>query len=143
VVLLGWLGTQIGWLALAAYYGVPYVIFVLWLDLVTYLHHTEADIPWYADEDWFFLKGALSTIDRDYGIFNPIHHHIGTHVAHHIFLSIPHYHLQTATAAIKPVLGSYYRQSKTPIWRSFFRAYRTCHFVADQGSPLYYQPAKR
>ena len=91
----------------------------------------------------FFLKGALSTIDRDYGIFNPIHHHIGTHVAHHIFLSIPHYHLQTATAAVKPVLGSYYRESKTPIWRSFFRACRTCHYVADQGSPLYYQAAKR
>ncbi len=143
VALLGLVGSQIGWLALVAYYGVPYVIFVMWLDLVTYLHHTEEDIPWYPDEDWFFLKGALSTIDRDYGIFNPIHHDIGTHVAHHIFLSIPHYHLQTATEAIKPVLGSYYRKSNTPIWQSFFRAYRTCHFVTEQGSPRYYQQAKK
>lgn len=143
VMFLGWLGSQIGWLSLAAYYGVPYVIFVVWLDLVTYLHHTEADIPWYANDNWFFLKGALSTIDRDYGIFNPIHHNIGTHVAHHIFLSIPHYHLRTATAALQPVLGSYYRKSSVPIWQSFFRAYRTCHFVADQGSPLYYQQAKK
>ncbi|MEM9817766.1 MAG: DUF3474 domain-containing protein [Cyanobacteria bacterium P01_D01_bin.6] len=143
IALLGWVGSQIGWLALAAYYGVPYVIFVVWLDLVTYLHHTEEDIPWYPDDDWFFLKGALSTIDRDYGIFNSIHHNIGTHVAHHIFLSIPHYHLEAATEAIKPVLGSYYRKSTTPIWQSFFRAYRTCHFVADQGSPLYYQRVKK
>jgi omega-3 fatty acid desaturase (delta-15 desaturase) len=143
LALLAAIGSQIGWLALGAYYGVPYVIFVMWLDLVTYLHHTEADIPWYPDEDWFFLKGALSTIDRDYGIFNPIHHDIGTHVAHHIFLSIPHYHLQAATEAIKPVLGSYYRKSKTPIWQSFWRSYRTCHFVADQGSPVYYQQARQ
>lgn len=143
LALLGWLGYQIGWLSLVAYYSVPYVIFVMWLDLVTYLHHTEADIPWYADADWFFLKGALSTIDRDYGIFNSIHHDIGTHVAHHIFLSIPHYHLKTATEAIKPVLGNYYRKSTVPIWQSFFRSCRTCHFVANQGSPLYYQRAKK
>ena len=59
VALLGWLGTQIGGLALAAYYGVPYMIFVMWLDLVTYLHHTEGDIPWYADADWFFSQRSL------------------------------------------------------------------------------------
>lgn len=140
VCFLGWLGYHYGFGFLMTYYVVPYVIFVIWLDLVTLLHHTEADIPWYSNEDWFFLKGALSTIDRDYGIFNPIHHDIGTHVAHHIFLSIPHYHLRTATEAIKPVLGSYYRKAKTPIWKSFFQAYWGCHFIADHGSPLYYQP---
>lgn len=143
IILLIGIGFQIGWLPLLAYYGVPYVIFVVWLDLVTYLHHTEETIPWYSDADWFFLKGALSTIDHDYGIFNPIHHHIGTHVAHHIFWNIPHYHLQTATEAIKPILGSYYRKSTVSIWKSFFQAYRRCHFVAEQGSPLYYQQARK
>ncbi|MEM6432900.1 MAG: fatty acid desaturase [Cyanobacteria bacterium P01_D01_bin.115] len=138
--LLAGIGYQYGLVFLATYYLVPYVIFVMWLDLVTFLHHTEADIPWYTNDDWYFLKGALSTIDRDYGIFNPIHHDIGTHMAHHIFLSIPHYYLQDATAAIKPVLGSYYRQSDVPIWKSFFRSAKACHFVADQGSPVYYQP---
>lgn len=138
--LLAGIGYQYGLVFLATYYLVPYVIFVVWLDLVTFLHHTEADIPWYTNDDWYFLKGALSTIDRDYGIFNPIHHDIGTHVAHHIFLSIPHYYLQDATAAIKPVLGSYYRKSTVPIWKSFFRSAKACHFVADQGSPVYYQP---
>ena len=143
VCFLGWLGYQYGIGFLVTYYAVPYIIFVMWLDLVTLLHHTEANIPWYSNKDWFFLKGALSTIDRDYGIFAPIHHNIGTHVAHHIFLNIPHYHLRTATEAIKPVLGDYYRQSKAPIWQSFLRAYRDCHFVADHGSPLYYQPRSR
>jgi omega-3 fatty acid desaturase (delta-15 desaturase) len=143
VGILATIGYQYGLWFLVKYYGVPYIIFVIWLDLVTLLHHTEADIPWYSNEDWFFLKGALSTIDRDYGLLNSVHHHIGTHVAHHIFLSIPHYHLLTATEALKPVLGDYYRQSNTPIWRSFIRAYWDCHFVADQGSPRYYQPYRQ
>ena len=34
--------------------------------------------------DW--LRGALSTVDRSFGIFNYFHHHIAdTHVAHHLF----------------------------------------------------------
>lgn len=140
VVLLAVLGLKFGLLFLVKYYLVPYVIFVIWLDLVTYLHHTEDDIPWYRSEDWYFLKGALSTIDRDYGIFNPIHHNIGTHVAHHIFLSIPHYNLKRATAAIKPVLGEYYRKSDEPIFRSLFRSAKRCHFVANDGAKVYYQP---
>lgn len=55
------------------------------------------------------MRGGLSTIDRDYGIFNKIHHDIGTHVVHHLFPQIPHYHLCEATEAVKPVLGEYYR----------------------------------
>lgn len=137
---LGLLTHEEGWLFLVKYYLGPYVIFVIWLDLVTFLHHTEPDIPWYRGNDWYFLKGALSTIDRDYGFINPIHHHIGTHVAHHIFLNMPHYHLKRATEAIKPILGDYYRQSNEPIWKSFARSYRTCRFVPDQGSGVNYQP---
>lgn len=139
---LGFLTYQFGWLFLVKYYLVPYVVFVIWLDLVTYLHHTEPDVPWYRGDDWYFLKGALSTVDRSYGLFDPIHHDIGTHVAHHIFLNIPHYHLKTATEAIKPVLGDYYRKSDEPIWKSFIRSYKTCHFVSDRGSKVYYQSSE-
>jgi len=140
IVFLGILTYQFGWLFLVKYYLVPYIIFVVWLDLVTFLHHTEADIPWYRGEEWYFLKGALSTIDRNYGLFNSIHHNIGTHVAHHIFLNMPHYYLKEATVAIKPILGDYYRYSPEPISKSFFKAYWNCHFVKDQGSTVYYQP---
>lgn len=31
------------------------------------------------------MRGGLSTRDHDYGIFNNIHHDIGTHVVHHLF----------------------------------------------------------
>lgn len=140
---LAWFGFQFGLVSLFKYYVMPYLVFVVWLDLVTYLHHTVADIPWYRGKDWYFLKGALSTIDHDYGIFNSIHHNIGTHVAHHIFLTMPHYHLKTATEAIKPVLGEHYRVAKDPIWKTFFHSYKACHYIADEGSGIYHQPEKK
>ena len=143
VALLVGLGVQFGFGFVFSYYLMPYLVFVMWLDLVTFLHHTDADIPWYRGKDWYFLKGALSTIDMDYGIVNPIHHNIGTHVAHHIFLSIPHYHLLEATEAIKPVLGEHYRASQEPIWKALWNAYRSCYFVSDQGSKVYYQTAEK
>jgi len=139
VVALGLMTAHWGLGFLVKYYLGPYVVFVIWLDLVTYLHHTEQEIPWYRSGEWYFLKGALSTIDRDYGWVNPLHHDIGTHVAHHIFSTMPHYHLKEATAAIKPILGDYYRFSNRSIWQGFWDSYRTCRFVPNQGSKVYYQ----
>ena len=137
------LGVQFGLLFVVKYYLMPYIVFVMWLDLVTYMHHTVPEIPWYRNDNWYFLKGALSTIDHDYGLINNIHHNIGTHVAHHIFLNMPHYHLKTATEAIKPILGDYYRVSDQPIWKAFWRSVRTCHYIPDSGQTVYYQPARR
>ncbi len=142
IALLGFLTYQWGIIWLIKYYLMPYIVFVMWLDLVTYLHHTDPDIPWYRGKDWYFLKGALSTIDHDYGFINNIHHNIGTHVAHHIFLTMPHYHLKTATEAIKPILGEYYHKSEQTIWQAFWRSLKTCHFVPDSGSPVYHQSNK-
>ncbi len=142
VGLLSWLTYEYGWIFLLKYYLGPYVVFVVLLDLVTFLHHTTPEIPWYRGKDWYFLKGALSTIDQDYGLLNRIHHNIGTHVVHHIFLSIPHYHLLAANEAIKPILGDYYRISSQPIWQGFWNAYISCHFVPDAGGKVYYKSKK-
>ena len=60
-------------------------------------------------QEWSYLRGGLSTLDRDYGVFNKIHHDIGTHVVHHLLPQIPHYNLCEATEAVKPVMGPYYR----------------------------------
>ena len=139
---LGWIGFQFGVLFLIKFYVMPYLVFVVWLDLVTFLHHTEPDIPWYRNDSWYFLKGALSTIDRDYGFINNIHHNIGTHVAHHIFLNMPHYHLKDATEAIKPILGDYYREAEDSVWTSFWRSARECIFVPNEGQKVYYQPRR-
>jgi omega-3 fatty acid desaturase (delta-15 desaturase) len=141
--LLAFFTYQWGWMWLLKYYAGPYIVFIIWLDLVTFLHHTEPDLPWYRGEDWTFLKGAISSIDRNYGLINHIHHDIGTHVAHHIFLNIPHYNLLKATEAIKPVMGEYFHESQVPIWQSLWRSSAICHFVPDIGGQVYYTSHRR
>lgn len=128
-------------------YGIPYAIFVMWLDLVTYLHHHghEDKLPWYRGEEWSYLRGGLTTLDRDYGWINNIHHDIGTHVIHHLFPQIPHYHLIEATEAAKPVLGKYYREPKKSwplpfhLLGSLVRSMKQDHYVSDTGDVVYYQ----
>ena len=77
--------------------------------------------------------GALSTVDRDYGWFlNTVHHHIAdTHVLHHLFSQIPHYHAQEATESIKPILGPYYaKDDGRGILKSIWEDFRECAVVA-------------
>lgn len=59
------------------------------------------DFQWVVQE-WSYLRGGLTTVDRDYGLFNKIHHDIGTHVIHHLFPQIPHYHLVEAVRCSIP-----------------------------------------
>ena len=122
-----------GPLFVVKFYFAPWLVFVIWADLVTYLHHTDPDVPWYRGSSWSFLKGALSTIDRDYGFVEPLHHGAGSHLVHHLFPRIPHYHLPRATQAIQPVLGDWYRKSDLPIWKAFLRSFRNCRVVPDEG----------
>ncbi|KAI3474216.1 hypothetical protein Pfo_029004 [Paulownia fortunei] len=145
--LLVGLSFVIGPIELIKLYGVPYWGFVMWLDLVTYLHHHghEDKLPWYRRKEWNYLRGGLTTLDRDYGWINNIHHDIGTHVIHHLFPQIPHYHLVEATAAAKPVLGKYYREPKKSGPLPFYligdliRSLKQDHYVTDTGDVVYYQ----
>ena len=46
---------------------------------------------------WDWLRGALSTVDRSYGLLDIAFHHIAdTHVLHHIVSQIPYYHAQVS-----------------------------------------------
>ncbi|KAK1283057.1 hypothetical protein QJS10_CPB21g01280 [Acorus calamus] len=128
-------------------YFFPYLIFVMWLDCVTYLHHHghEDKLPWYRGKEWNYLRGALTTLDRDYGWINNIHHDIGTHVIHHLFPQIPHYNLREATKAARPVLDKYYREPQRSgplpfhLFGDLMRSMRYDHYVEDNGDVLYYQ----
>lgn len=145
--LLVGLSFVMGPIQLLKLYGIPYWVFVMWLDLVTYLHHHghEDKLPWYRGKEWSYLRGGLTTLDRDYGLINNIHHDIGTHVVHHLFPQIPHYHLVEATEAAKPVFGKYYREPKKSgplpfhLLGSFIRSLKKDHYVSDNGEVVYYQ----
>jgi len=130
--------------SMICYYGFPLLMVNFWLILYTYLHHTDLALPHFRSEKWNWIQGALSTVDRDYGfILNTLHHNIGnTHILHHLFSTIPHYHAVEASNAIKPILGDYYYENKDSIWFSLWKTTRYCRFVDDsQGNDvLWYQP---
>ncbi|GAB4825998.1 sn-2 acyl-lipid omega-3 desaturase (ferredoxin), chloroplastic [Ancistrocladus abbreviatus] len=146
VLLIG-LCFVVGPIRILKLYGVPYLVFVIWLDFVTYMHHHsyEERLPWYRGKEWNYLRGALTTIDRDYGLFNNIHHDIGTHIIHHLFPQIPHYHLIEATEAAKPILGKYYKEPKKSgaipfhLIGSYISSLKHNHYVSDDGDVVYYQ----
>ncbi|XP_008799208.1 omega-6 fatty acid desaturase, endoplasmic reticulum isozyme 2-like [Phoenix dactylifera] len=111
-------------------YGVPLLIVNGWLVTITYLQHTHASLPHYDSSEWDWLRGALATVDRDYGVLNRVFHHItDTHVAHHLFSTMPHYHALEATKAIRPILGEYYQFDGTPVFKALWREAKECIYV--------------
>jgi len=90
-------GVAFGFVSLMIDYLVPLLIFASWLVIVTFLHHHADSVAWYPDSEWNYVKGNLSSVDRNYGLFHGLTHNIGTHQIHHLFPAIPHYHLLEAT----------------------------------------------
>ncbi|PKU69147.1 omega-6 fatty acid desaturase, endoplasmic reticulum isozyme 2 [Dendrobium catenatum] len=114
-------------------YGVPLLIVNAWLVLITFLQHTHPALPHYDSSEWDWLRGALATVDRDYGFLNRVFHNINdTHVAHHLFSTMPHYHAMEATKAIRPVLGDYYRLDETPVVKALWREASECIYVEPE-----------
>jgi omega-6 fatty acid desaturase / acyl-lipid omega-6 desaturase (Delta-12 desaturase) len=120
------------WLVVRVY-GVPVLIVSALFVLITYLHHTHLALPHYDSSEWDWLRGALATMDRDYGILNRVLHNVtNTHVLHHIFPNMPHYHAMEATKAMWPVLGEYYKFDSTPIIKATLREAKECVYVEQR-----------
>eukprot|EP00879_Flechtneria_rotunda_P030540 GHRR01033184.1.p1 GENE.GHRR01033184.1~~GHRR01033184.1.p1 ORF type:complete len:313 (+),score=84.96 GHRR01033184.1:562-1500(+) len=120
-----------GWFWLIKVYVVPYLFVNFWLVTITYLQHTHPNLPHYEDDEWDWLRGALATVDRSYGILDIFFHHIAdTHITHHLFSQIPHYHAEEATKAIKPILGNYYNKDDRNVLKALWQEALACHFVA-------------
>lgn len=62
---------------------------------ITYLHHTHMEVPHYEADNWTFVKGALATVDREFGFVGRhlFHCIIEHHVVHHLFPYVYHLHL--------------------------------------------------
>ncbi|EKG16606.1 Fatty acid desaturase type 1 [Macrophomina phaseolina MS6] len=119
-------GLKFGFSAVALMYFQPYMWVNHWIVAITYLHHTHPKLPKYQPEAWTFMKGALATVDREFGWVGKhmLHNVIEYHVVHHLFSRIPQYHAEEATKAIMPLLGEAYHQDKQryfipALWESF------------------------
>ncbi|KAI8914335.1 fatty acid desaturase-domain-containing protein [Gorgonomyces haynaldii] len=140
IAILTYCGQVFGSLNVIFFYVVPYLIVNFWLVIITYLQHTDPTLPHYSAGEWDFLKGALATVDRDFGILNHFFHHItDTHVAHHLFSTMPFYHAEEATRAIKKVLGPHYRFDPNPWYKAVWVSRKKCQFVEDEGEVLWFK----
>ena len=123
-----------GWLPVVQLYLVPYFIVNFWLVMITYLQHTHPSLPHYRETDWDWVRGALSTVDRSYGPYldAAFHHIADTHVAHHLFSGMPHYHAEKATKALKEVLGEYYQYDGRNVFRAMWEDTLDCCYVSGE-----------
>jgi len=131
-----------GFLTVGLWYWGPYMWTNFWLVLYTWLQHTDPSVPQYGADEWTWVRGALSTIDRPYGIFDFFHHKIGsTHVAHHLFHEMPFYKADVATAAIKNYLEpmGLYNYDPTPWYLAAWRIAKRCHYVESTEGIQYYK----
>jgi len=129
------LGRQVGHANMFVYYWIPYLWVNNWLVAITYLQHTDPTLPHYDAKTWTFARGAAATIDRECGWIGRtlLHGIVETHVLHHYISTIPFYHADEATEAIKPVMGQHYRSDTKdgPVGflRSIWRSARMCQWV--------------
>jgi len=127
----------------ALYYFLPYLWCNHWLVLITYLQHTDPALPHYRPSAWTFTRGALATIDRDFGFIgrHVFHRIIETHVAHHLCSRIPFYRAEEATACIKKILKEHYKYDPTNIFVALWRSCRACQWVPDSGDVVFFKNA--
>eukprot|EP00929_Paragymnodinium_shiwhaense_P021197 TRINITY_DN1388_c0_g2_i1.p1 TRINITY_DN1388_c0_g2~~TRINITY_DN1388_c0_g2_i1.p1 ORF type:complete len:399 (-),score=41.29 TRINITY_DN1388_c0_g2_i1:514-1710(-) len=139
---LVWSVSVWGLAAVGVVYFVPYLWCNFWLVLYTWLQHTDPAVPQFGEDTFTWLRGALSTIDRPYGIFDWFHHYIGsTHVCHHVFSKLPCYHATEATKHMKAFLepkGLYnYDPTFWPL--AAWKVAKTCHYVEGVEGVQYFK----
>lgn len=135
------LAQSFGWAWLLKSYIIPYLIVNLWLVLITLMQHTHPNLPHYNGKEWDWLRGALATVDRSYGFLDVIFHHItDTHVCHHLFSTMPHYHAEEAGKAIQPILGKYYKRDNRNVFVALWQDWNSVHYVApdEAGSGVFW-----
>ncbi|GKC34324.1 putative fatty acid desaturase domain-containing protein, partial [Tanacetum coccineum] len=116
-------------------YLIPALGVHVFFVIITYLHHTHLSLPHYDSTEWNWIRGALTTIDKDFGFLNRVFHDVThTHVLHHLISYIPHYHAKEARDAIKPVLGEFYKIDRTLIFKAMWREAKECIYMEpDEG----------
>ncbi|KAI9730443.1 MAG: hypothetical protein M1818_008138 [Claussenomyces sp. TS43310] len=128
-------GRTYGFYNLAVWYLIPYMWVNHWLVAITYLQHTDPTLPHYTGASWNYVRGAAATIDREFGFIGRqlLHGIIETHVLHHYVSTIPFYHADEATEAIKQVMGRHYRSNvkNGPLGfiQSLYYSMRWCNWV--------------
>ncbi|KAJ7160432.1 fatty acid desaturase-domain-containing protein [Mycena filopes] len=123
-------------------YGIPWLLVTHWFIMITYLHHTDPELPHYRKGAWNFQRGAAATIDREFlgwqGRFF-LHDVAHYHVIHHFFPLMPWYHGEEATRHLRKTIGPHYHRSDAYVFQVLWYNYNFCQFVEDEGDVLFYR----
>ncbi|CCM04524.1 uncharacterized protein FIBRA_06705 [Fibroporia radiculosa] len=134
-----------GALTVIKFYGIPWLLVSHWFIMITYLHHTDTELPHYRNAQWNFQRGAAATVDRDFlgwqGRFF-LHDVAHFHVIHHFFPMMPFYNGPEATKYLKEFIGEHYRLSNKPVFKALWDTYNECQFVEDEGDIVFYRNRK-
>jgi len=125
--------------------------------MITYLHHTDPNLPHFRKGEWSFQRGATCTVDRDFlgwqGRFF-LHDVAHYHVVHHFFPQMPFCesdekslcqyilyinfldHGAEATQYLRMLIGEHYSHSNAPVFKTLWDTYNFCQFVEDEGEHL-------
>ncbi|EPQ51967.1 hypothetical protein GLOTRDRAFT_48276 [Gloeophyllum trabeum ATCC 11539] len=118
-------------------YGIPWLCVSHWFIMITYLHHTDPELPHYRRSEWNFQRGAAATVDRNFmgwwGRFF-LHDVAHFHVIHHFFPKMPWYNGEEATGYLRNFIGEHYAYSDKPVFKALWHNYNECQFVEDEGS---------
>eukprot|EP01036_Dinobryon_divergens_P027748 gene27748-36570_t len=116
-VLLGLYGLSVkfGFGTVFAAYGGPLLVVNAWLVALTWLQHTDVDVPHLPAEGYSFIKGALHTIDRPYDKL--------------LWGTIPHYEAVRVTESFKKAFPENYLYESTPIHKALWRVATSCYGV--------------
>lgn len=112
-----------GFWKLFVHFIIPDLVFGSFIVIITFLHHTDDNVPWYDNSLWEFVRGQLSSVDRDYGWCHNIIHNIGTHQIHHLFPMVPHYHLEEATKVFRSKFPNLVQVREQRIIPAFIRMF--------------------
>jgi len=136
------LGREWGALNVIKYYGIPWLLVTHWFIMITYLHHTNKELPHYRSKEWNFQRGAAATVDRSFlgwqGRFF-LHDVAHFHVVHHFFPMLPFYNAPEATVFLRSIIREHYHYSDEPIFRALWDTYNSCQFIEDEGNILFYR----
>lgn len=142
--LCGYFAYHYGFRAVWFWYAGPYMHVHAFLVAVTWLQHADPTVPHYAGDSWSWIKGSIAgTIDRPmYPFANFVSHNISTtHVMHHCFHTIPHYHAVEATKHVRAFLEplGLYNFDDTDMAQAILKVGERCHFVdsTDDGVQYY------
>jgi len=134
--------TVFGFMNVLFWYGVPYLWTNAWLVFITYLQHSDIRLPHYTPDHWNFVRGALSTVDRNFGApLNWWLHHINdSHVVHHLFSTMPFYNaIEVTRKYIKPITGEHYLEDHRPLAVSLWESWRNCRYIVKSEGVAYFK----